>query len=72
MIMGAVLGIIIGGVQGYIGGKVDIIVQRLIEIWSSLPFLYLVILVGSVYGRSFILLLFVMVIFLSLRNSPLI
>lgn len=63
MVMGAVLGIIIGGVQGYLGGAVDIIVQRLIEIWSSLPFLYLVILVGSIYGRSFILLLLIMVIF---------
>jgi microcin C transport system permease protein len=63
MIMSAILGIIIGGVQGYLGGKVDIIVQRLVEIWSSLPFLYLVILVGSIYGRSFILLLLVMVIF---------
>jgi len=63
MVMGAILGIIIGGIQGYLGGVVDIVVQRLIEIWSSLPFLYLVILVGSIYGRNFILLLAVMAIF---------
>ncbi len=63
MLMGAILGIVIGGIQGYLGGTVDIGVQRLIEIWSSLPFLYVVILVGSVYGRSFILLLLIMVIF---------
>jgi microcin C transport system permease protein len=63
MIMGAVMGIIIGGVQGYLGGVFDIIVQRLIEIWSSLPFLYVVILVGSIYGSNFMLLLIVMVIF---------
>ena len=63
MIMGAVMGIIIGGVQGYLGGATDIIMQRLIEIWSSLPFLYVVILVGSVYGSNFILLLIVMGIF---------
>ncbi|MBN1254878.1 MAG: ABC transporter permease [Deltaproteobacteria bacterium] len=63
MAISAVLGVIIGGVQGYLGGKVDIVVQRLIEIWSSLPFLYVVILVGSIYGSSFILLLLIMVIF---------
>jgi microcin C transport system permease protein len=63
MIMGAIIGIIIGGIQGYLGGKFDITVQRLIEIWSSLPFLYVVILVGSIYGSNFILLLIVMVIF---------
>ncbi|MBN1848808.1 MAG: ABC transporter permease subunit [Deltaproteobacteria bacterium] len=63
MIMGAILGIIIGGIQGYLGGVVDITAQRLIEIWSSLPFLYVVILVGAVYGRSFLLLLIIMVSF---------
>ena len=63
MTMGAVFGIVIGGIQGYLGGTVDIIAQRLIEIWSSLPFLIVVILVGSVYGRSFILLLLVMALF---------
>jgi microcin C transport system permease protein len=63
MVMGAILGITIGGVQGYLGGVVDIAAQRLIEIWSSLPFLYLVILVGSIYGQSFLLLLVIMVVF---------
>ncbi|MFC1584431.1 ABC transporter permease [Fibrobacterota bacterium] len=59
----AVLGVIIGGLQGYFGGKVDITCQRLIEIWSSLPFLYVVILFGAIYGRSFMLLLFVLGLF---------
>jgi microcin C transport system permease protein len=63
MIMGAVMGIVIGGIQGYIGGTTDIIAQRFIEIWSSLPFLYVVILVGSIYGSNFMLLLVVMGIF---------
>jgi microcin C transport system permease protein len=63
MVMGAIMGIIIGGIQGYLGGVVDIVAQRLIEIWSSLPFLYVVILVGSIYGSNFILLLIIMVIF---------
>jgi microcin C transport system permease protein len=51
------LGIAIGAVQGYYGGLTDITTQRLIEIWSALPFLYVMILMGSVYGRSFLLLL---------------
>ncbi len=59
----AVLGILIGGVQGFLGGKVDITVQRLIEIWSALPFLYVVILMGSIYGSGFAMLLFVVAIF---------
>jgi microcin C transport system permease protein len=63
MLMGAFLGITIGGVQGYLGGVVDIAAQRLIEIWSSLPFLYVVIMVGSIYGSNFMLLLLVMVLF---------
>jgi len=56
-------GVIIGAIQGYAGGWVDLIGQRAIEIWSSLPFLYVVILLGSIYGRSFGLLVFVLAIF---------
>ncbi len=52
------LGIIAGAIQGYYGGIIDMTAQRLIEIWSALPFLYIMILMGSVYGRSFSLLLF--------------
>lgn len=51
------LGIITGALQGYYGGITDITGQRLIEIWSALPFLYIMILMGSIYGRSFGLLL---------------
>lgn len=53
-----ILGIAAGAVQGYFGGLLDISVQRFIEIWSALPFLYIMILMGSIYGRSFSLLLF--------------
>jgi microcin C transport system permease protein len=51
------LGFVIGAVQGYFGGWFDILAQRLIEIWSALPFLYVVILIGAVFGRSLLLLL---------------
>jgi microcin C transport system permease protein len=42
------LGTMIGATLGYFGGKIDIIGQRLIEIWSSLPFLYTIIIVSSI------------------------
>jgi microcin C transport system permease protein len=43
-----VLGVVIGGVQGYFGGKVDLIGQRLIEVWSGLPVLFLLIILASI------------------------
>ncbi|MCG2679576.1 MAG: ABC transporter permease subunit [Kiritimatiellae bacterium] len=51
------VGILVGAFQGYYGGAVDIVGQRLIEIWDALPFLYILILMGSVFGSSFGLLL---------------
>ena len=51
------IGMVVGSIQGYFGGKVDICGQRLTEIWSAMPFLYIMILVGAVMGRSFLLLL---------------
>ena len=53
------IGTVIGAIQGYYGGKTDLTGQRLTEIWEALPFLYVLILLGSVYGRSFVLLLIV-------------
>ena len=53
------IGIVGGALQGYYGGKTDITAQRMIEIWSALPFLYVMILMGSIYGRSFTLLLII-------------
>ena len=50
-------GTFVGMLQGYLGGKVDIFGQRFIEIWSALPFLYVMILMGSIYGAGFLLLL---------------
>jgi microcin C transport system permease protein len=47
-LFGYLVGVAIGAVLGYVGGKVDILGQRLIEIWSSLPFLYTIIIVSSI------------------------
>ena len=57
------LGTAAGAVQGYYGGRVDLLGQRFIEIWESLPFIYVLILLGSVYGQSFGLLLAIYAIF---------
>lgn len=57
------LGTLAGALQGYYGGKVDLLGQRFIEIWESLPFIYVLILLGSVYGQSFGLLLAIFAVF---------
>ncbi|MGD9613611.1 MAG: ABC transporter permease subunit [Kiritimatiellia bacterium] len=57
------LGTAAGAVQGYYGGRVDLLGQRFIEVWESLPFIYVLILLGSVYGQSFGLLLAIYAIF---------
>jgi microcin C transport system permease protein len=62
-VVSAALGVTIGGVQGYLGGRFDIALQRVIEIWSALPFLYVVMLVGSIYGRSFGILIAIVALF---------
>ena len=58
-----VIGIAAGAVQGYFAGWVDITGQRLTEIWSALPFLYVIILLGNTLGRSFGLLIVCYAIF---------
>ena len=51
------LGLVIGAIEGYFGGKTDIALQRFTEIWSALPFLYVMIFIGSTWGRGFTVLL---------------
>ncbi len=46
-LVGDGLGIAIGAMLGYFGGKLDMLGQRGIEIWSSLPFLYTIIIISS-------------------------
>ena len=57
------IGTILGSVQGYLGGFFDITGQRVIEIWSALPFLYIIILMGSIYGPGFWLMIFCYALF---------
>ena len=62
-LIGSVLGILAGAVQGYFGGRTDIVGQRLIEIWSALPELYLLIIFASVFEPSFVLLIILLSLF---------
>lgn len=59
----SVIGILAGAVQGYYGGLVDILGQRFIEIWSSLPTLFLLIILSSVVQPNFWWLLGIMLLF---------
>ncbi|MDQ8202755.1 ABC transporter permease subunit [Pelagicoccus sp. SDUM812003] len=58
-----VVGVLVGGLQGYYGGKFDLVGQRFIEIWEALPFLYIMIFMGSIFGQSFLLLLVIYGVF---------
>lgn len=59
----SVIGLIAGGIQGYFGGKVDLIFQRIIEIWHGLPVLYLLIIMSSLVEPNFWWLLGLMLLF---------
>ncbi len=59
----SVVGIAAGAVQGYFGGRVDLYFQRFIEIWSSMPTLYLLIILASVVTPNFWWLLGLLLLF---------
>lgn len=59
----SLIGIIAGAVQGYFGGWVDLIFQRIIEIWGATPSLYVIIILFAILGRSFWLLVFLTILF---------
>ncbi|WP_250658339.1 ABC transporter permease [Alkalimarinus coralli] len=61
--LSTIVGVIVGATQGYYGGKVDLVGQRLIEIWSGLPVLYLLIILSSFVQPSFWWLLGIMLLF---------
>jgi microcin C transport system permease protein len=59
----SVIGVAAGAVQGYFGGWVDLIFQRVIEIWTSVPSLYLLLIISSVLMPSFFVLLGILLLF---------
>ncbi len=60
--LGSVIGIMAGAIQGYFGGWVDLIFQRLIEIWSATPLLYVILIIASIITPSFWMLLGIMLL----------
>ncbi|MES2786635.1 MAG: ABC transporter permease [Pseudomonadota bacterium] len=63
MAIGVVIGVVSGAIQGYFGGKTDLTMQRLIEIWSSMPELYLLIIFSAVFAPSVALLVILLSLF---------
>ena len=59
----SVIGVSAGAVQGYFGGWLDLIMQRVIEIWSSLPHLYILIILSAILAPSFFVLLTILLLF---------
>jgi len=62
-ILSSVVGLFAGAVQGYFGGWLDLIAQRLIEIWTAIPALYLLLIISSVIAPSFWVLLGILLLF---------
>jgi microcin C transport system permease protein len=59
----AAIGVCAGAVQGYFGGWTDLLFQRFIEIWSSMPVLYILLIMAAVLPPGFWVLLFIMLLF---------
>lgn len=62
-IIGTGVGIMAGAIQGYLGGRTDLFMQRFIEIWSAMPELYLLIIFAAIFKPSAILLLILLSLF---------
>lgn len=62
-VTGTVIGILAGSVQGYFAGKTDLALQRFIEIWASMPELYLLIIFSAIFTPSVALLLILLSLF---------
>lgn len=59
----SIIGILAGAIQGYFGGKLDIFMQRFMEIWESLPQLFVLIIVASIFVPTFWTLLMILILF---------
>jgi ABC-type microcin C transport system permease subunit YejE len=63
VLSGQIIGTVIGSLQGYLGGRFDLVSQRVIEVLISIPFLYVVIVLAALFQPSFWMLLAIMAIF---------
>lgn len=62
-ILASCIGIAVGATQGYFGGNIDLIGQRLVEIWQGLPILFVLIILASIVEPNFIWLLLILLMF---------
>ena len=62
-VVASTIGITAGAIQGYFGGRTDLVFQRVLEIWASTPSLYVIIILFAILGRGFWLLVFVTILF---------
>ncbi|OOZ38771.1 peptide ABC transporter permease [Solemya pervernicosa gill symbiont] len=62
-VVGTLVGMLAGALQGYFGGRTDLFAQRFIEIWSSMPELYLLIIFASIFQPSVALLIILLSLF---------
>ena len=61
--LSSAIGIAAGAVQGYFGGALDLLFQRVIELWNSVPSLYIIIIISSMVAMNFWLLVFLITLF---------
>ena len=61
--VGTLIGILAGALQGYFGGRFDLLFQRFIEVWGSMPELYLLIIFSAIFQPSIALLLILLSLF---------
>ncbi|HZR59764.1 MAG TPA: ABC transporter permease [Xanthobacteraceae bacterium] len=62
-VISSLIGVVAGAVQGYFGGWTDLLFQRFIEIWTSVPELYLLLIISSVLAPGFFVLLGILLLF---------
>lgn len=62
-VFSAMIGVTAGAVQGYFGGWTDLLMQRFIEIWSSMPVLYILLIIASILPPGFFVLLGILLLF---------
>lgn len=63
LVVNYTIGVSIGSAMGFWGGKFDLFFQRIIEIWSNVPFLYVIIIISSIIVPNFFMLILIMAFF---------
>jgi len=62
-VLSSIIGVLAGAVQGYFGGRTDLLFQRFIEIWTAIPALYLLLIISSILVPGFWVLLGILLLF---------